>query len=103
MPDTLLAVRNKIASEFKEKKKIVDNKDFRRVYGKLWSGDTLKTAPKGFEKDHPALEYLKLRSFIAGHTVKEEKVLSKNYADYTAKVFKTVKPLNDFLNNAIGI
>ncbi|MFI5211742.1 MAG: DUF2461 domain-containing protein [Ignavibacteria bacterium] len=103
MPDTLLAVRNKIASEFKAFKKIVDNKDFRKTYGKLWSGDTLKTAPKGFDKEHPGLEYLKLKSFIAGHTVKEDKVLSRNYTDYTAKVFRTVKPLNDFLNTAIGI
>ncbi len=102
MPDKLLEVRTKIADDHGKFRKIVENKDFKKVYGKLWSGDSLKTAPKGFEKDHPALEYLKLKSFIAGHTVKEEKVLSKNYAEYCARIFRAVKPLNDFLNSAIG-
>jgi uncharacterized protein (TIGR02453 family) len=100
MPEKLLAVRNKIAGEFKKFNKIVENKDFKKYYGKLWQGHALKTAPKGFDKEHPAMEYLKLKSFIAGHTVKEDKVLSKNYADYCAKIFRAVKPLNDFLNNA---
>jgi uncharacterized protein (TIGR02453 family) len=102
MPDKLLEVRTKISNDLKGFRKIIEQKDFKKYYGKLWSGDSLKTAPKGFDKDHPAAEYLKLKSFIAGHTVKEEKALSKNFGDYAAKVFRAVKPLNDFLNNAIG-
>jgi uncharacterized protein (TIGR02453 family) len=102
MPDKLLDVRTKIANDLKGFKKIIENKDFKKYYGKLWSGDSLKTAPKGFDKEHPAAEYLKLKSFIAGHNVKEEKVLSKNFDDYAAKILKTLKPLNDFLNKAIG-
>lgn len=103
MPDTLLAVRKKVSTEYKDFRRIVENREFRKIYGKLWAEDTLKTAPKGFEKDDPAIEYLKLRSFIAGHTVNETRALSKNYGDYIAKIFKVVKPLNDFLNTAIGI
>lgn len=102
MPDKLLDVRTKIAGDLKGFKKIIEQKDFKKYYGKLWSGDSLKTAPKGFDKEHPAAEYLKLKSFIAGHTVKEERVLSKNFDDYAAKIFKAVKPLNDFLNKTIG-
>ncbi len=100
MPEKLAAVRNKIAGDFKSFKKIVENKDFKKHYKKLWQEHALKTAPKGFDKQHPAMEYLKLKSFIAGHNVKPEKALSKNYADYIAKVFVSVKPLNDFLNDA---
>ncbi len=102
MPDKLLAVRNKIAARPGEFKNIIEGKEFKKYYGKLWEGDSLKTSPKGFDKDHPMTEYLKMKSFIGGHTVSEEKVLSKNYADYAAKVFKVIKPLNDFLNGAIG-
>lgn len=101
MPDKLLEVRTKIATDLKGFKRIIDQKDFKKYYGKLWSGDSLKTAPKGFDKEHPAAEYLKLKSFIAGHNVKEEKVLSKSFDDYAAKVLRASKPLNDFLNEAI--
>lgn len=99
-PEKLLAVRKKIAARPKEFKNIVENKEFRRIYGKLWGGDSLKSAPKGFAKDHPMRDYLKLKSLIGGHNVTEEKVLSKGYADYTAKIFRVIKPLNDFLNGA---
>jgi uncharacterized protein (DUF2461 family) len=68
----------------------------------LWEGDSLKTAPKGFEKDHPMVKYLKMKSFIGDHIVTAEKALTKNYTDYAAKTLKVIKPLNDFLNDAIG-
>ena len=102
LPDRLLAVRNKITADYKSLKKILENKEFKKNFGGLWQGDALKTAPKGFDKEHPAIDYLKLKSFIAGHDVSEEKVLGKNYADYTAKIFRSVKPFNDFLNKAAG-
>lgn len=102
MPDKLLAVRTKIAEEPEKFKKIIDKPDFRKHFKKLWMEDTLKTAPKGFDKEHPLVEYLRLKSFIADHPVKEERVLTKNYVQYSSKIFKAVKPLNDFLNKAIG-
>lgn len=101
-PDKLLAVRNSIAAKSAKFKSIVEGKEFKKNFGKLWNGDTLKTVPKGFDKEHPMSEYLKLKSFICDHTVKEEKALAKNYGDYIAKIFKTAKPFNDFLNDAIG-
>ncbi len=101
-PDKLLAVRNSIAAKSAKFKSIVEGKEFKKNFGKLWNGDTLKTVPKGFDKEHPMAEYLKLKSFICDHTVKEEKALAKNYGDYIAKIFKTAKPFNDFLNDAIG-
>lgn len=103
MPDKLLEVRTKIADDYGSFRKIVDNKDFKKNFGSLWRGDSLKTAPKGFEKDHPAAEYLKLKSFIADHAVNEKRALSKNYTDYAARILKAVKPLNDFLNKAMGV
>lgn len=102
MPDKLLAVREKIAGNPEKFKKIIGSADFKKYYKKLWMEDALKTAPKGFPKDHPLLEYLKLKSFIADHLVKEERVLTKNYVQYSSKIFKAVKPLNDYLNDAIG-
>jgi len=102
-PDKLLAVRNSIAAKSAKFKNIVESKEFKKNFGKLWNGDTLKTVPKGFDKVHPMAEYLKLKSWICDHTVKEEKALSKNYGDYIAKIFKTAKPFNDFLNDAIGV
>lgn len=93
----LSAIREKIDEEPERFIKIISNKDFIKVFGKL-EGETLKKAPKGYPSDHPHIEYLKFKSFLAINYVNDETVLSGNYAGYVLNVFKTMKPFNDFLN-----
>ncbi len=96
-PDKLLAVRNKIVRTKGEFRKIVNGKEFKKYYSGLWE-DKLKTAPKGFPKDHPDLEYLKYKSFLVEHKITEKQVLSKDIINYISKAFKVMKPMIDFLN-----
>lgn len=93
----LAAIREKIDEEPDRFIKIITNKDFIKEFGKL-EGETLKKAPKGYPSDHPHIEYLKFKSFLAMNYVKDETVLSGKYADYVLRVFKTMQPFNDFLN-----
>ena len=99
-PDKLLAVRNAIVSRKGEFRKIVECKDFKKNVNELWK-DTLKTAPKGFPKDHPDIEYLKYKSFIAYKNISDELALSSKCLSYSVKVFKAMKPLIDFLHEAL--
>lgn len=101
LPDKLLAVRNSIYKNLKGFEKIISNKEFKKYFKEIWGENKLKTAPRGFDKEHPSVEYLKLKSFIVWHNVNENRVLSKNYKDYAVRIFKAMKPFNDFLNNAI--
>jgi len=102
MPDILLAIRKLIAADYKEYEKIISNKDFKKLFGEIWGGDDkLKTVPKGFEKDHPAAEHLKNKSFIVFKMLSDSDVLSKNFINNSAKIFKAMKPFNDFLNRAL--
>ena len=98
-PEQLRAIRIKILERTKEFEKIINNKDFVKTFGKLRNEGNLKTIPRGFPKEHPASEYLKYKSFIVFHKVKDEKILSKNMLDYSLEIFKLMKPLNDFMRN----
>ena len=102
MPDKLLLVRTAIYNNLKGLEKIINNKEFKKYFKEVWGGDKLKTAPKGFDKEHPSIEYLKNKNFIVFSNVSEGKVLSKNYTDYAVKAFKAMKPFNDYLNKASG-
>ncbi len=102
MPDKLNSIRNLIAAKHKEYGKIISVKEFKKEFKEVWGGDDkLKSVPKGFPKDHPAREHLKNKSFIIYRMVPDEKVLAKNYIDYSVKLFKLMKPFNDFLNRAV--
>lgn len=97
--DKLLAVRKAIAETKGEFRKLINQKEFKK-YWQLWE-DKLKTAPKGFPKDHPEAEYLKYKSVIAFHNIRDEVALSTKAIDYSVKAFKILKPLIDFLNDAV--
>ncbi len=99
-PDKLFAVRNAIVSRKGEFRKIFNSKVFKKNVKELWK-DTLKTAPKGFPKDHPDIEYLKYKSFISYQDMSDEQALSPKCLSYSVKVFKAMKPLIDFLNVAV--
>lgn len=100
-PDKLFKVRQEISYNTKEFKKIIENKSFKKYFHQMWDGDKLKTAPKGFPKDHPEIELLKFKSYMVTHDFNDKQVLDKNFLKSCLAVFKEIKPLNDFLNRAL--
>jgi uncharacterized protein (TIGR02453 family) len=93
----LSAIREKISDYPQEFIKIVTDKEFVKLFGTL-DGEKLKTAPKGYPKDHPQVEYLKYKSFLVVNNAPDKLVMSNEYKDHVIKVFKAMKPLNDYLN-----
>lgn len=94
----LSAIREKIDEEPERFLKIINNKDFIKLFGKV-DGEKLKKAPKGYPSDHPNIELLKLKSYLVVNEVTNELVLSDRYFDHTMSVIKTMKPLNDYLSD----
>lgn len=89
----LKKIRDRIAGDLKGFKKIVKAKKFAETFGEI-SGEQLKTAPKGFPKDHEAIEYLRYKSFIAYHDkVSEKLAMSGDFVKYGLGIFKTMSPL----------
>ncbi|MEQ8362464.1 MAG: DUF2461 domain-containing protein [Cyclobacteriaceae bacterium] len=103
MPDAphLAKIRQEIDYNFKAFEKVLKNKKFKTWFGELDDFDKLKTAPKGYPKDHAHLELLKHKSFIVSHYFTDKEVLDKNFLKKVVEGCKTVKPLNDFLAQAL--
>ena len=93
----LSAIREKISDSPEKFMKITGEKDFIK-YFKSIDGEKLKTAPKGYPKDHPQIELLKYKSYLVVNEAPDKLVLSKDYMDHVVKTFKAMKPLNDYLN-----
>lgn len=100
--DLLKKVRQEIDYGYDEFKKIINNKEFKKLYPKI-DGEQLKKAPQGYEPDNPAIEHLKLKSFTVGHHVADKNMTEKTLVKETLKSFKTMKPFIDFLNRAIEL
>jgi uncharacterized protein (TIGR02453 family) len=94
----LSAIRESIDYDPKKINEIIKKKDFIKYFGKI-DGEKLKKAPKGYPSDHPEIELLKLKSYLVFNEIKDDFVLSTDLYRHTVSAFKTMKPLNDFLNN----
>ena len=95
--DVLANIRQEIDYNTEDFKKILNAKDFKTYFKELSQDDKLKTAPKGYPKDHSELNLLQHKHFIVMHPLKDSEVMDKNFPTYAAKVFKAMLPLNQFL------
>ena len=96
-PSVLKTIRQEISAFGDEFKAILEQDEFRNYFRGLSVEDKLKKVPQGFEKDDKMAEFLKLKHFIVTHPVSDEQLLSENAVKEFTKIFKAMKPLNDFL------
>ena len=96
-PAVLKQIRNEIRASGDDLLKIIEHKDFRNNFRGLSIEHKLQRVPAGFAKDHPMAEYLKLKSFTVSHPISDEALMDPQAAKNFAKILKSIKPLNDFL------
>ena len=101
--DQLKKIRQEIDYNGNKFHKILDQKEFKKYFGSLDESEGYKLArpPKGYDKEHPDVELLKFSSYVVWHQFNNKEVLSKKFVSDVAKGAKLMKPLVDFLNEAI--
>lgn len=101
-PD-LKAVRQEIDYNWEEFRGILQEKNFKEVYGDLYKGSdvSLSVMPKGYAKDHEAIDYLKLKSFIAETKFADEELTKGSLHKKTVAAFEALQPLLNFINRTI--
>jgi uncharacterized protein (TIGR02453 family) len=99
----LKAVRQEIDYNWAEFSSILQEKAFKKTFGDVYKGDevSLKTLPKGYEKDNPAIAYLKLKSFIAEAKLSDEELTKATLHKKTVAAFEALQPLLHFINRAL--
>ena len=60
-------------------------------------GHQLKTAPRGFEKDHPEVDLLRYKQFIIRHDFTNKEVLSPEFAKTVSHAFQQMRPFFDVM------
>lgn len=98
--EPLKAVREYMAENGDEFIKITNTPEFRKNFDEMYD-DKLKTAPKGFARDHEFIDLLRYKSFIFSKNVPDEVVSGKNYIEELVSSFKILLPVNQFLNRAL--
>ncbi|GAC1440248.1 MAG: DUF2461 domain-containing protein [Sediminibacterium sp.] len=102
-PDKIKKVRQEIDYNWETFGKIVKNKKFISQYNGLEKGEglSLSREPKGYEKENPAIEYIKLKSWIATTPLTDADLADKQLAKKIITAFETLQPMIRFLNTSL--
>ncbi|MFN8598000.1 MAG: DUF2461 domain-containing protein [Anaerolineae bacterium] len=103
MPEQINRVRVAIARDSAPLRKILNGKTFLKVFGNLMEDGAgkLKTAPKGYDRNHPDLDLLQFKQWAVMHPLTDAEMLATDLMKRTLETFKVLKPLNDWLNSVL--
>lgn len=103
-PDYLRKIRQEIDYCLDEFIKILRAKKFKALYKDLYIGEDvqLTKVPQGFEKDNPAAEYLKFKSWLVLADIDDSTLTSKDLLNKTVDAFYVMQPFVKFLNRPLG-
>ncbi len=101
--DELKKIRREIEFFHDDLNQIVAQKNFKNTFGEITRDEQnmLKKAPKDTDPNHPAIEFLKLKSFTASCPIDEKEFTQPDFAKKAAQKLIALKELNDFLGRAL--
>jgi uncharacterized protein (TIGR02453 family) len=99
-PEDLKRIRMDIESNYDQWNKLLNSRSIKSNFGEMM-GEKVKTAPRGFAVDHPAIELLKFKQYWFEHSFTDEEVLSKDFVGKVNKVFMSIRPLFDYMSDVL--
>ena len=85
------------ASDFRE---VIGSEPLKSIWGDI-QGDGVKTAPKGFDKEHPDIDLIKRKQFIFVRNFTDKQVLSDSFMNEVNSSFKAIRPFFDIMSDIL--
>ncbi|MCI2228144.1 DUF2461 domain-containing protein [Polaribacter sp. MSW13] len=99
--DDLLRIRKEIEQDASEFREILEDKTFRKYFGDKFEGAELKSAPRGFDKEHKDIDLLRRKGFIAIRKFTDAEVLSSNFLEEVDKSYKALRPFFNLFSDIL--
>jgi len=99
-PEDLKRIRLDIADHYKDWYRLLGSKSLRSNFGNM-QGDYVITAPRGFPKDHAAIDLLRYKQFWFERSFSDKEVLSSNFLNKISNTFKSIRPFFDYMSEVL--
>jgi len=100
-PTILKALRQSVYDNIDELNEIRSNPEFSQYFNGFFEEDKLKTVPRGFPKDFPDAELLKLKHYLVDHQLDETILHAPDFVAQVSNIAKCAYPFNKFLNYTV--
>ncbi|QXP70236.1 DUF2461 domain-containing protein [Polaribacter sp. R2A056_3_33] len=99
--DDLYRLRKEIEQDSTEFREILEDETFVKYFGGKFGGDELKSAPRGFDKEHKDIDLLRKKGFVATRNFTDEEVLAPNFLEEVDKSFKALRPFFNLFSDVL--
>ncbi|WP_336965023.1 DUF2461 domain-containing protein [Chryseobacterium contaminans] len=96
----LLRIRKEFEISTKEIEKITSDETFIKYFGEL-KGDAVKTAPRGFDKNHPAIDLIRKKQFVVMRKFTDKEVFADNFQEEVLKTLLAMRPFFDYMSEVL--
>jgi len=96
----LLRIRKEFEISSTEIEKIISDKTFVKYFGEL-KGDSVKTAPRGFDKNHPAIDLIRKKQFLVMRKFTDKEVLSDSFQKEAILTLLAMRPFFDYMSEIL--
>ena len=93
-------IRQDIESNYEDWNKMLADKILVKTFGKM-TGAQLSSAPRGYDKDHQAIDLLRYKQFLLKHEFTDKDVLSPGFVKEVNSVFKKMRPFLNFMSEVL--
>jgi uncharacterized protein (TIGR02453 family) len=98
----LKRIRQEFEMDATEIREILASKDFTKAFGDEFDAwDPVKTAPKGFSKEDPNIDLIRLKNFVVTKRFTDKEVLSTNFSKEVMKHFELLRPFFDYMSDVL--
>ena len=98
--EDLLLIREQIQADPIPLRKIINSKSFKTYFGEL-KGEKLKTSPKGFDKEDPAIDLLCFKQFLVSREIDPKMAQSADLVKELNETFKAMRPFFDYMSEIL--
>jgi uncharacterized protein (TIGR02453 family) len=98
--DDLLRIRQDIEANYEDWRKLLNLKSIKSSFGHL-QGSQVKTAPRGFAKDHPAIDLLRYKQFWFERSFSDKEVLAPDFLTRVNKSYQSIRPFFDYMSDVL--
>jgi uncharacterized protein (TIGR02453 family) len=101
-PKNLRLIREKLLTDFDEFEKILGDRNFSKEFPGGLLGERLEKTPRGFPKEHPADEYMRMKEFTVYCDIDEREFFSSKIINILIEKAKAIEPFCRFLLESVN-
>ena len=98
--EDLFRIRKEFEMDVSELEKITTDANFVKHFGEL-QGSGVATAPRGFDKEHANIQWIRKKQFYAFRKFTDKEVLDDSFVVEALRTFTAIRPFFDYMSDVL--